>query len=66
MVSLHVSALWTLRPVCRHTPRFEHRNGLEVHHPRYALLPKVGMHLAPHAMALGALPTIKRLAERRL
>ena len=43
------------------TPRKEHRNGLEVHHPRFALLPKVGMHMAPHAMALGALPTIKRL-----
>jgi glycosyltransferase involved in cell wall biosynthesis len=43
------------------TPRAEHRNGLEVHHPRYALLPKVGMHLAPRAMALGALPTIRRL-----
>lgn len=43
------------------TPRVEHRNGLEVHHPRYALLPKVGMHLAPHAMALGAWSTIKRL-----
>jgi len=43
------------------TPRFEHRNGLDVHHPRYLLLPKVGMNLAPYAMALGALGTIKRL-----
>lgn len=43
------------------TPRFEHRNGLDVHHPRYLLLPKLGMNLAPFTMALGALPTLKRL-----
>lgn len=43
------------------TPRQENRNGLEVHHPRYLLLPKVGMNMAPHAMALGALPTVRRL-----
>lgn len=43
------------------TPRFEPRNGVEVHHPRYLLLPKVGMNLAPYAMALGALRTVRRL-----
>jgi glycosyltransferase involved in cell wall biosynthesis len=43
------------------TPSFEHRNGLDVHHPRYLLLPKVGMNMAPYAMALGALPTVRRL-----
>lgn len=43
------------------TPRQEHRNGVEVHHPRYLLLPKVGMNMAPYAMALGALPTLRRL-----
>jgi glycosyltransferase involved in cell wall biosynthesis len=43
------------------TPRIEHRNGLDVHHPRYLLLPKVGMNLAPYTMALGALATVKRL-----
>lgn len=43
------------------TPRREERNGLEVHHPRYLLLPKIGMNLAPYAMALGALPVIRRL-----
>lgn len=43
------------------TPRSEHRNGIEVHHPRYLLLPKVGMNLAPYTMALGALATVKRL-----
>ncbi len=43
------------------TPGVEERNGVEVHHPRYFLLPKVGMGMAPYAMALGALPTIRRL-----
>jgi len=43
------------------TPRHEVRNGLEVHHPRYLLLPKVGMNLAPWAMALAALPLARRL-----
>ncbi len=43
------------------TPRQETRNGLEVHHPRYALLPKIGMNSAPFAMALGALATVRRL-----
>jgi glycosyltransferase involved in cell wall biosynthesis len=43
------------------TPRFEQRNGLDVYHPRYLLLPKVGMNLAPYTMAVGALATAKRL-----
>ncbi|APW40642.1 glycosyl transferase family 1 [Rhodoferax koreense] len=43
------------------TPRFEQRNGLEVHHPRYLLAPKVGMSTAPYTMALGALGTIRKL-----
>ena len=46
------------------TPRTEQRNGLEVFHPRYALPPKVGMHLAPYTMALGALPTLRRLQKQ--
>jgi glycosyltransferase involved in cell wall biosynthesis len=43
------------------TPGFERRNDLDVHHPRYLLLPKVGMTMAPMAMALGALPTLQKL-----
>ncbi len=46
------------------TPHMEQRNGVEIHHPRYLLLPKVGMNLAPYAMALGALPAIRRLQRR--
>lgn len=43
------------------TPRQEMHNGVEVHHPRYLLPPKVGMNVAPFTLALGALPTVRRL-----
>jgi len=45
------------------TPRHERRNGIDVFHPRYALLPKVGMTSAPASLALAALPTIRRLVR---
>lgn len=44
-------------------PHEEVWNGIEVHHPRYALLPKVGMTSAPFAMALGARGSIARLIK---
>ncbi|MEN9537808.1 MAG: hypothetical protein RLZZ126_43, partial [Pseudomonadota bacterium] len=43
------------------TPLVETWNGVQVQHPRYLLLPKVGMNLAPMAMARAALPTIRAL-----
>jgi len=43
------------------TPHFEQRNGVDVFHPRYFLLPKIGMNSAPYALARGALPTIRKL-----
>lgn len=43
------------------TPRYEERNGLRVHHPRYLLPPKVGQNIAPYVLAAGALPTFRRL-----
>jgi teichuronic acid biosynthesis glycosyltransferase TuaC len=43
------------------TPRHETRHGVEVHHPRYVLPPKVGMNVAPWTLAMGAWPTIRRL-----
>jgi glycosyltransferase involved in cell wall biosynthesis len=42
-------------------PRQEMRNGLEVDHPRFLRLPKVGMSSAPLLMALGALPALRRI-----
>jgi teichuronic acid biosynthesis glycosyltransferase TuaC len=43
------------------TPRHEERNGLDVYHPRYAVMPGFGMSITPFTMALGALRTIQRL-----
>jgi len=42
-------------------PARETRNGLEVLHPRFLRLPKVGMSSAPALMALGALPAVRRI-----
>lgn len=43
------------------TPRHEVRNGIEVHHPRYFLPPRIGMNLAPHTLARAVLPLARRL-----
>ena len=44
-------------------PGIENRNSLEVMHPRYPLIPKIGMSLAPYLIALSALPLIKRIIK---
>lgn len=41
-------------------PLHETRHGIEVAHPRYPLLPRVGMNLAPLAIALRTLPLLRR------
>ncbi len=46
------------------TPGFEIRNGIEVHHPRYFLPPKIGMNIAPHTLARAALPLVKRMLKQ--
>lgn len=43
------------------TPRREQWHGIDVLHPRYPLPPKVGMHIAPLSLALGAAPAVRRL-----
>lgn len=43
------------------TPKYEVRNNIEIFHPRYFLPPKVGMNIAPHSLAMGALPIIRKL-----
>lgn len=45
------------------TPQFEHRNGVDVFHPRYLLPPKVGMTVAPFVLAAAALPAARRIIE---
>ena len=43
------------------TPRREHRHGLAVHHPRYLVLPEVGMSVAPYALYRAARREAARL-----
>lgn len=43
------------------TPKLEQHNGIEIHHPRYLLPPKIGMNMAPHSLAACALPVIRKL-----
>lgn len=43
------------------TPLREKHNDIDVHHPRYFLPPKVGMNIAPHTLASGTLPVIRKL-----
>lgn len=45
------------------TPREEMRNGIRVLHPRYTLIPKLGMTSAPLLMAVGARSTLARLLD---
>lgn len=42
-------------------PAFERRHDIEVSHPRYLLPPRIGMNLAPFALALGARRAIAKL-----
>jgi len=43
------------------TPRRETLQGVPVFHPRYPLLPKVGMTMAPLSMALAAAPVVRSI-----
>lgn len=43
------------------TPRREDRHGLDIDHPRYPLIPKVGMTVAPALLYMWALPAVRRL-----
>jgi len=45
-------------------PREERRHGIEVLHPRYLVLPKIGMTLAPLLMAQSLKPVIERVLAR--
>jgi teichuronic acid biosynthesis glycosyltransferase TuaC len=45
------------------TPAREQRNGIDVRHPRYLLLPKVGMTSAPLTLALGARAAAQQLLD---
>ncbi len=40
-------------------PQWEERHGLTVHHPRFPLIPKVGMNVSPFLMAMATLPAVR-------
>jgi teichuronic acid biosynthesis glycosyltransferase TuaC len=42
-------------------PRREILHGIEVRHPRYVVVPKIGMNASPFTLALAAIPEIARL-----
>lgn len=45
-------------------PPVEERSGQPVHHPRYPVIPKAGMHLAPILLYLGARKTVASILRR--
>lgn len=45
------------------TPLRELYHGIDVQHPRYFLPPKVGMTIAPFALAMGAVSAVKQLLD---
>lgn len=47
-------------------PGFEHRHGLDVHHPRYLVLPRIGMNLAPFLLYHTARRALSRLIAQGL
>lgn len=44
-------------------PKIEQRHGLTIHHPRYPLIPKIGMNLTPGFMYRFVKPYIERLVR---
>jgi glycosyltransferase involved in cell wall biosynthesis len=56
---LKISSHWYFSQIQRH----EVIEGLEVYHPRYAMIPKVGMALQGWFMFLSLLPTVKKLQK---
>lgn len=45
-------------------PRVERRNGIAVVHPRYPVIPKVGMTIAPLLLSRAVAPTMERIHRR--
>ncbi len=57
------SSIFGPHGVTARTPHHEHRHGVEVRHPRFLVVPKVGMSVSPLLLALGAHDTIKELID---
>lgn len=43
-------------------PEYEQRHGIHIHHPRYPVIPKLGMNIAPALMYQTLLPVLRKLA----
>ncbi len=41
----------------------ESRHNLTIHHPRYSVIPRFGMSIAPYLLYRGVLPTIRRILD---
>src|SRR5690349_8480021 len=50
----------------RQVPDHERRNGLDAEHPRYVVIPRIGMDLAPHTLYRAMRQSFKRLLDRGL
>jgi len=46
-------------------PVMDRRNGIDVHYPRFPLIPKVGMRFAPASMARGAVGRIRQILRSK-
>jgi glycosyltransferase involved in cell wall biosynthesis len=40
-------------------PTWEERHGLTIHHPRFPLIPRIGMNISPFLLAMAALPAVR-------
>jgi len=50
----------------RQVPDHERRNGLDVEHPRYVVIPRIGMNLAPHTLYRAMRARLRRLLGQDL
>jgi glycosyltransferase involved in cell wall biosynthesis len=50
----------------RQVPDHEHRNTLDVEHPRYVVIPRIGMNLAPHTLYRAMRQRFRRLRDSGL
>lgn len=42
-------------------PKIEERNGIKIYHPRYPIVPKIGMSITPVMMAVSMIKTIRKI-----
>lgn len=45
-------------------PAFETRHGIDIHHPRFLSVPKIGMRLTPSSMAISARKLFREIVEK--